>query len=264
MRFLSDRARTLPGLSLRRPEDRIRSRIAQACNPGSAATGDKLQTERFVPEPYRPGSFLLGDAKIPERFVCKPRYDVEPKALFVEQVPHECSDMLVQPRLFNAPYAEQVWPYSLNTIRVLTLVDDDGPYVAGWCHYWGHSQSGPIDRWWGGIASSISGAGVLGRSVHSQHRNRLDDHPDSDVRINGLVIPLWWNVLDAARKSARNIAEAGVTWCCWDIASTTEGVRVLEGNSAGYVDAVELCHGPLGDDPRVVAFLHRAGVRLPW
>jgi hypothetical protein len=77
----------------------------------------------------------------------------------------------------QAGYAATIYPDTANTLRVLTLCDADGCFVAAAAHRFGSRRSGSIDNWHrghGGLNAPIDRArGALGRAVTLRDDGRL-------------------------------------------------------------------------------------------
>lgn len=58
--------------------------------------------------------------------------------------------------------------------------------------------------------------------------SRIMEHPNTGVAFSGTAIPFWSEVLDIAVRAARSFKELRTVG--WDVAVTTNGVFVLEGN----------------------------------
>lgn len=54
------------------------------------------------------------------------------------------------------------------------------------------------------------------------------EHPDTERVFSGTPIPFWSEILDVAVRAAGSFRELRTVG--WDVALTTEGVFVLEGN----------------------------------
>ena len=68
-----------------------------------------------------------------------------------------------------------------------------------------------------------------GPSPTSRYRLEVcDKHPDTDVRIEGFQIPHWPEILEIVSKGASAFPELRTIG--WDVAVTTTGIFLLEGN----------------------------------
>lgn len=141
--------------------------------------------------------------------------------------------VLLQPRLVNHPALVRLSPNALSTIRVMTTKRPGGPprFLASVLRM-GTGQSTADNFAQGGIASAIDAeTGVTGpaRSVDKHHRTHVYDvHPDTGVPTAGLEVPFWREAVELAVDAHRRLGE--VPCIGWDVAVTSDGVVLLEGN----------------------------------
>lgn len=166
----------------------------------------------------------------------------------------------------QADYAREIFPRTTNTLRVLTLIDEDGPFVASVAHRFGTSRSFPLDnfRQGRGICAAVSHAsGMLGKAVSLGDRfQRIwhTAHPESLSQIEGVLIPGLSTAIDGALAAASCFPEA--TCVGWDIVMTNDGFAVIEANAPPGIVVSQL-HTPLLADSRVARFFSRHGFSSP-
>ncbi len=166
----------------------------------------------------------------------------------------------------QAAYARAIHPPSTNTLRVLTLSDDDGPFIASVAHRFGTSHSFPVDNFHQGrgVCAAVDvAAQTLGKAVSLDRHNRRVwhvAHPETGRPIEGVVIPGLATALDGVLAAARCFPEA--TCVGWDLLMTDDGFSILEANSPPGV-VVSQAHAPLMANPRVAAFFSRHGFTAP-
>jgi hypothetical protein len=167
----------------------------------------------------------------------------------------------------QAEYARRIHSPTTNTLRVLTLVDDAGPFVANVVHRFGTSRSYPIDNFHqgrGGICADVNvPAATLGKALSlGAHHERIchEVHPETGSQIEGVSIPgLPW-ALEGVLEAARCFPEA--TCVGWDLVITDKGYSVIEANAPPGI-VVSQAHGPLLAHPRVAAYFRQHGFRVP-
>jgi hypothetical protein len=139
---------------------------------------------------------------------------------------------VLQARLKQHPFLDGIAPFTLNTIRVVTLLDLDQKVHVHFSILRIGRRGSSADNWdRGGISVALDpGCGVLGRGVLKPKygSQRVEVHPDTGTRFSGLQMPFWKEVLDLCTRAARvtpNLRSVG-----WDIALTPEGPVIVEGN----------------------------------
>ena len=143
--------------------------------------------------------------------------------------------MLVTSRVEQAAYATRIHPGSANTVRVVTVADDDGPFVLCACHRFGRTRTGPVDNFAaGGLLCGIDlESGVLGRAVSDPAPGErsltwFDSHPDSGSPITGVEVTGFAALLDLLIDVCGN--HPYLTYVGWDAVITADGPVILEAN----------------------------------
>lgn len=121
-------------------------------------------------------------------------------------------------------------PSGLNTVRVITQLDDDEVFIVG-ARLRITVNSAVDNMAAGNLAATIdTESGVVeGPAVFSDITKRpLAVHPVTGMAINGFKVPHWNEVLKLADTAARRAA--GNKSVGWDIAVTETGPELIEGN----------------------------------
>jgi hypothetical protein len=97
----------------------------------------------------------------------------------------------------------------------------------------------------GGLAAPIDLASgeINGPAIQKDKAigvSRFERHPDTGVRLIGVQLPCWREVLDIAKQA--HVAFPSMPFVGWDIAILRDGPVVLEGNSWWDVDLTILPH----------------------
>lgn len=160
-------------------------------------------------------------------------------------------DVLVSAFVQQADYAARIFPGSLNTIRVLTVVTDGGaPLVAATVHRFGSSATRGVDNFSAGgmVARVHLETGVLDKAVWIGHRNRLvwsREHPDTRAPIEAVQVPHWEELKRLALGMCAELPF--LKYVGWDIAVTDQGPVVIEGNAHPSLRFFQLYEPMLGD-----------------
>ncbi|GGK48987.1 sugar-transfer associated ATP-grasp domain-containing protein [Salinarimonas ramus] len=202
------------------------------------------------------------------RLVCKPVSGAGGRDVVVAtspgDLPRDRGPYVVERFIPQHAYVAEIFPSSLNTIRILTLRGASGePFAAAAVHRFGVAASAPVDNFkrgglsalvgleTGRLSAARSNPGLHARDVHSHH-------PDTGAPIDGVVVPGW----EAARGLALDLAARipGLRLAGWDVCVSRDGPRVVEGNARIPNPNLIQAHGPLLGDPRIRDALWRMGV----
>lgn len=174
----------------------------------------------------------------------------------------DLDDVLITERIRQHEYAREIWPESVNTVRVLTVLDPDTgePFVSRAVHRFGGEGTGPTDNWSsGGVAAPVDEeTGELGEVVDYDPESgvqRFDHHPDSGTTVAGKTVPAWDDVREAVLELAS--LHRCNPYIGWDVVQTEGGPVVLEGNCAPGITSLQLSGGLL-EDERVERLLSSA------
>lgn len=155
-------------------------------------------------------------------------------------------------------YAYRIYPNSVNSLRILTVIDPDTQKarIAGISHRFGSDTTGAVDNWTsGGISASVDVAtGIIGKCAQNPKGRELiwlANHPDTGVQITGLPIPNWANVVDKILKMAEFCKLC--PYIGWDVAVSDNTFWVLEANDSPDVHIIQI-HEPLFKSPENVRF----------
>jgi hypothetical protein len=165
----------------------------------------------------------------------------------------------------QGPYAAALYPRTTNTVRVLTLWDDDPaePFVAAAAQRIGSSKSGPVDNFHagrGGLSAPIDlENGTLGaaKTLADGELRTFAKHPETGAAIAGLRVDRWSEVMALVTRLAAAVPES--PFVGWDLVVARSGPVLLEANAPPGYDVWQV-HGPLMRDPRARRALTALGV----
>ncbi len=135
-----------------------------------------------------------------------------------------CEQVVVQ-----HPALSAIYPQSVNTLRVVTVVNDSGGVDVTRCLI-RIGAGGVVDNISsGGMAALIDPAtGEIIRPAHDKNGQSHQRHPITGAPIVGVTIPMFEAVLTLARRAALEVPE--IRYCAWDIAVCENGPLFIEGN----------------------------------
>lgn len=151
--------------------------------------------------------------------------------------------MICEECIIQHPAIAAFNPASVNTIRVLTIVD------SGICH---HVYAGfrmgcgdIVDNFHaGGIIATVDvSTGITCMDAIDLDGTHYPLHPKSKLPTRGFAIPHWDQVLELTRQAALRMEGVGMVG--WDVAVTENGVCLIEGNAEASYHIIQL---PYVDD----------------
>lgn len=124
-----------------------------------------------------------------------------------------------------------ITPKSINTIRIVTFVNNDVVEIWGALLRMGYDKS--VDNFdAGGLSAKIdleTGRVIKGAKVKDPFNDTIyDNHPITNRPIIGVKIPFWEDIIELIKKAALEIE--GVKTVGWDVAITNNGPTLIEGN----------------------------------
>jgi len=132
-------------------------------------------------------------------------------------------------------YAETIYPESVNTLRLVTVVDPDTSegHVVRAIHRFGSPESSPADNFHrGGYTAPVErDTGRIKSLVEvSDEGERIvhETHPETGSKVRGVDVPRWGEVVETAVEAASLHSSSPCVG--WDIAVTPDGPAVIEAN----------------------------------
>lgn len=142
------------------------------------------------------------------------------------------STFIIQEYIENHNEIKKIYPKSLNTIRLHTILNQDGTVnFFSAVHRFGANGSIVDNGCNGGLLVSINEDGILNNiGCHEPHvKNDLivkEYHPDTHERFAGKIIPHWDKILETAKRMHKFMY--GIPSIGWDIAVTEDGFCFTE------------------------------------
>lgn len=150
--------------------------------------------------------------------------------------------LVAEPFIENCEELKRIYPETLNTLRIPTMVKDGKPVI--FCCYLRMGVAGiETDNYSnGGIAAPVDlDSGVIYSSAMNKKGERFVCHPDSGEQLVGFQIPMWEEVKALVLEAAAVTPE--VIYSAWDIAILPTGPILIEGNIGGDVVGMQQVHG---------------------
>lgn len=228
---------------------------------------DHLESNRLIVKPTV--SALGRDVHVLDHDGDQPTFDGESmsRSRFERKLDGIPESILVE-FVEQAPYADEIFPGSSNTVRCLTMVDPetDEPFIAAAVHRFGSETSQHVDNFSsGGVVAPVDvETGTLGEAVTSPKGgssfSRISAHPDTETPIEGESIPGWSEVREGLLEIAGGYGDL-LPYVGWDVVVTDHdgSFTLIEGNSSPDLDLLQT-HQPLLVDERVRRFYEEHGV----
>jgi hypothetical protein len=149
-------------------------------------------------------------------------------------------DYLIQPRLMNHPDIVDLTPGALSTVRLLTILNEQGePEAVNAAFRMAISRTSAVDNFHaGGIAAAVDLAtGTLGAATGLGLGGDFrwhETHPLTGAQIRDRRLPHWHEAIALAIAAHRLIAPRVLVG--WDIGFLPEGPCLIEGNTGPDAD----------------------------
>ena len=165
--------------------------------------------------------------------------------------------LIVQPRVENHRDIQALSGISLCTLRVVTCRIPQQPsrfFRAMFRMPVGNVVTDNMET--GGIAAPLLEHGRLGlaRDLETQ---TFSHHPDTDARIEGIVLPGWRDMLALATRAHDTIGVDGIIG--WDIAYSPNGAILIEGNPRGSLEGIQTVYGERLGETEFPELIRRLG-----
>lgn len=199
---------------------------------------DEIQKEvSFIAKPTRS---LGGGKMIHELSYVDKKYFFDGKELNEIDFIHQCrklEEYIITKKISSHNYSKRIYPYSSNTIRVITVMDNhkNEADVLLAFHRFGTKMSRFVDNMSsGGIVALVDlETGVLGHAKPVFDFNNLDKcysfHPDTGAPIEGVHVPNWALIINKLKHVHK--CYAYYKFFAWDVTLDKDGkVWILEIN----------------------------------
>lgn len=166
-------------------------------------------------------------------------YDAMYDALKAKSDAELLEDYIVQHHEVSA-----IYPHSVNTCRIMTLLRDNTVHVVFAAIRIGNNGKVVDNINNGGLCSPINiETGELIFPGYDKTGAEFDVHPETGHKIKGFIIPFWKEALEMCKKAA--LVTPQIRYMGWDVAITENGPVFVEGNHMPGYDIMQLpLHNP--------------------
>jgi hypothetical protein len=170
------------------------------------------------------------------------------------------NDFVFQKIIKNHPSISEIYPHSLNTVRIdMTLNENGEPIVLGTVMRFGAQGNFVDNRSQGGFCVSMdSKKGELLKFGFGQMNKggfKYFKHPDTGYVFEGFKVPYFNEVIELASELTKRLPTFFVGW---DIAISPEGPVVVEGNYKTNLTMSEVAYSGYRKHPEIKRLLNSA------
>lgn len=160
----------------------------------------------------------------------------------IEKLIENTDDYLLEEYCVQNDFEDQLFPYSVNTIRIITVIHKDDriePIVA--IQRMGANANSCVDNACaGGLYAEInldSGELSCARS-HARDMTGIDydTHPLTNAKIKGTCVPNWSGILSEVIKLHDKMRFTYLKFIAWDVALVNDGIKIIEANPSCSMD----------------------------
>lgn len=161
--------------------------------------------------------------------------DLEPIKAILDEYE---SGVLVEELILQDGAIKDVYPDSVNTLRVTSLLVNGEPHIVGAAIRFGRGGAIIDNASKGGLAGAIDLETGIVTNVCDKLGHSFVVHPDTGVPIVGLQIPEWDSAISLVKELARKVPAC--RYVGWDIAYSTKGWVLVEGNAGGQMGVLQI------------------------
>ncbi len=168
---------------------------------------------------------------------------------FKNEIKDFTGDIAIQRGITQHEVLAKINPSSVNTIRIITLLEKEGAKVLSVILRMGVGETKVDNSSSGGLTIGVSLDGKLKKFACADKKRLLDTHPTSNVVFDGYELPSFEKVKELVLKASFMVPHFRMV--AWDVSVLEDGTPVLiEANLYdGQLDSHQIHNGPLfGED----------------
>ena len=130
-------------------------------------------------------------------------------------------------------------PGSINTLRIVTILNETGPHIV-YAHIRIGNSDRPVDNLHsGGMYAPIDlERGVIQYPAYDKARHTYTEHPRTGTTIQGFAIPCWEEAKAMCLEASQIVPQ--MRYVGWDVAITPNGPVFVEGNNLPGYDILQM------------------------
>lgn len=164
---------------------------------------------------------------------------------FEKELKDFTGDIAIQAGITQHEALGKINPTSVNTIRLITLLEKEGAKVLSVILRMGVGETKVDNSSSGGMTIGVSMDGKLKKYACADKRRLLDTHPTSNIVFDGYELPSFDKVKELVLKASYMVPHFRMV--AWDVSVLEDGTPVLiEANLYdGQLDSHQIHNGPL-------------------
>ncbi|MBQ2890171.1 MAG: hypothetical protein IJE44_00825 [Clostridia bacterium] len=164
---------------------------------------------------------------------------------FEKEIKDFTGDVAIQRGITQHEVLGKINPTSVNTIRIITLLEKEGAKVLSIILRMGVGETKVDNSSSGGMTIGVSMDGKLKKYACADKRRLLDTHPTSNIVFEGYELPSFDRVKELVLKASYMVPHFRMV--AWDVSVLEDGTPVLiEANLYdGQLDSHQIHNGPL-------------------
>lgn len=135
---------------------------------------------------------------------------------------------LIEEYVYQHEDINKLYPESVNTLRIVTLLKDNNPHVVFVGLRIGNLGNVVDNFNHGGLLAYVNSNGIIEEPAIDKQGKTYDIHPYTNTKIVGYKIPYFDEAISFAKELALITPE--IKYTAWDISITNNGPVVIEGN----------------------------------
>ena len=148
-------------------------------------------------------------------------------------------NMLAEECIVQHPDVARLYPLSINTYRIVTvLVDGTAHVVYAFIRIGNHGRF--VDNFnSGGMSAPVDvDTGIITHPGYDKDQMTYETHPMTGTKIVGYQLPCWKEACDMCLEAAKIVPEVG--YIAWDVAISDKGPVFVEGNDFPGHDILQM------------------------
>ena len=136
------------------------------------------------------------------------------------------------------PAVSAIYPGSINTVRIVTILKDNIPHII--CAYFRIGNGRFVDNFNSGgmVAPVDEKTGIVKDRAIDKNKVLYETHPETGAAIKGFQFPFWQEALELCKSASHVVPQIG--YVGWDVCFTPDGPCFVEGNEYPGYDIYQL------------------------